>query len=458
MNDKDRKIRNLICVVLTCLCLTGLTLFLSYFYSSKNGAIHRERYYRQKEAVDVLFAGTSHAYGAYFPMTLYEDFGISAFNLATAGERFAVTYYSIKDAFRYHVPKILVLDCHAFEYGNEKNDPEVPTRCHGVFDGFRMGPVKVEAIKDVLSDHPETWNEYFFPLYYYHNRWNALERQDFEDPVKNCYGKGGRNICGVAGIEAVIPAHVDESDYTAADDYSTQYAEKIVELCRDKGVDVYFMNIPFPCDEDTQRVLNRAYPLAQKYDNCEYINLMNHVEEMDFDYVTDMADLTSHANLSGGIKVSHFIGEYLSERYDLTDHRTEGGVWDKDYVWYTQYLDRLRKENPVSCFEYLSMLYSPDYSYAVYVKDMSVSDKDGLIKRLVRDDMEVSSAQETGSYFCSNLSGEVTEQRDLSIAETGLPEDILDQVLPEAQVVIAVRNNVTGDLVEVANWTDQGRL
>ena len=105
--DKFKKV--LKCII-TVAALALLTCFLSYFYMSKNGPIHRKRFYEQKKPVDVLFMGTSHAYGGYQPMELYEKYGISAFNLATAGERFAVNYYSLLDAFEYHVPRVCVID------------------------------------------------------------------------------------------------------------------------------------------------------------------------------------------------------------------------------------------------------------------------------------------------------------------------------------------------------------
>jgi len=458
---KKETTKNLIYFLLTIVAITALVCGLTRLYTSKNGAIHRQRFYEQKEDVDVLFIGTSHAYAGYQPMELYRKYGISSFNLSTAGERFAVNYYSMLDAFNYHVPKVVVIDCHAFEYGDEKNDHEVPTRCHGVFDGMPMSRLKIQAVQDVLSDLPDTWPEYYFPLYYYHNRWVELERQDFEDPVLNNYGKGGRLFHGVANAKPfeVIP----QEEYEWAGDLSCEYAEKIVQLCKEKGIDIHFMCIPFPCNQETQRVLNQAQKLADEYDNCYYVNLMLHTDEMDFNFATDMADLGSHVNLLGGHKVTDYIGEYLSERYEFTDYRSDDpdSVWNKEYRYYTTYLDRLRNDCE-DYKDYLANVYSPDYSFAIYVSDMAAANDDGLLYKLIKKDDTDSNADAdalTGTYFYSNMNGEVKEIiNPSSVEDTPFWTGYADDYDQNSLLSIAVFNNRTGELVEVTNWSAGGRL
>ena len=452
--DKFKKV--LKCII-TVAALALLTCFLSYFYMSKNGPIHRKRFYEQKKPVDVLFMGTSHAYGGYQPMELYEKYGISAFNLATAGERFAVNYYSLLDAFEYHVPRVCVIDCHGFEYGNEKNDPEVPTRCHGIFDGMPMSALKIRAVKDVLSDRPETWPEYFFPLYYYHNRWSELERQDFEDPAVNCYGKGGRIFYGMAN--APEPELVAEDDYVWEDDYSTEYAEKIVQLCREKGVDVYFMCIPFPCDAKAQRVLNRAKRLEERYDNCTYINLMNHADEIGFDYGCCMSDMGSHVSFTGATRLTDYIGEYLKERYDFTDYRTgaDAAEWEQEYTDYTAYMDRLR-EKCETYQDYLDKVFTPAYSYAVYVSDMKTANSDKMLGKLIKKEDERDLAESAeGSYYFSNLNGDICEESGIEAKDTVFGAEYAGSYNPEALVNIVLYNNRTGE-TKVSSWSAEGRL
>lgn len=450
--------KKIIMFFITLLAMVCLYFGLSYALMSKKGPENRERYYQQKEDVEVLFAGTSHAYAGYLPMELYREYGISAFNLSTAGERFAVTYYSLKDAFNYHVPKVLVIDCHAFEYGDEKNDPQVPTRCHSVFDGMPFSKLKIEAVKDVFSDNEDVWMEYFCPLYYYHNRWQELTKDDFIDPVKQCYAKGGR-ICEGAVI-APVPEVTEETDYVWEEGYSTEYARKIVELCRDYGVDVYFICIPFPCRVETQRTLNQAQRLADEYDNCTYISLLTRTDEMGFDYDTDMADEGSHVNPSGGRRITKYIGQYLSEKYDFTDYRSDDkeSVWNIAYRDYTIGYDEERKQE-LDYLGYMTQLYQPDYSFCIYVADMKEANKTGQLAKFLGQNMAGLSADAAeGSYYCSNLGETVEEYKDISADDERMPEEFRDEIAEGAIVSIMVRNNVTGEKVETVNYGAAGRM
>ena len=58
------------------------------------------------------------------------------------------------------------------------------------------------------------------------------------------------------------------------------------------------------------------------------------------DWNTDLNDL-SHVNMSGGCKVTDFIGNLLVETYGITDHRGEGqeyAAWDTENELYKQKL------------------------------------------------------------------------------------------------------------------------
>lgn len=84
-------------------------------------------------------------------MELYRDYGIASYNLSIAGERMAMTYWSLKDALQHTIPKLVIIDMHALEYGNQKNDPKVPARVHWSLDVLKSIPIKYNAVKDVVE-------------------------------------------------------------------------------------------------------------------------------------------------------------------------------------------------------------------------------------------------------------------------------------------------------------------
>lgn len=450
--DKKRKIKiSLILMpLIVAVSMIWLVGFLGRVFMPKNPVIKRGNYYAQKEKTDVLFMGTSHAYAGFVPMELYREYGISSYCLATSGERMALTYYSLKDALLYQTPKVVVVDVHALEYGNEKNDPQVSSRCHTVFDYMKFSKIKVEAVKDIIDD-PNQYIDYFFPLYFYHNRWTELTKKDFEDPRKQGYMRGSNIMSGVADPEpfTVLPSN----DYTWEDNYSTEYAEKIVKMCGEKGIDVLFVCVPFPCDEKAQRDLNKAYPIAEKYDNCEYLNLLEYTDEMGFDYSIDMADSTSHVNPSGGRKVTRFIGEYIRDKYEFYEIRPED--FEENYVNFTNYYHTFRYRCN-TYLEYMTMLYEPDYSYCIYIKDVeAVKNSDRARKLLIQSGQDISRLDEASkTYCCSNLSGTKEQYVDAEVED--LPEcDLLSQA--DDAIIFVVKNNYTGQVQEVRGFSSEDK-
>lgn len=454
MKEKKQFKISLVFMPLLVVCaMVLLVLFLNRLFMPKNPVVKRGNYYAQREACEVLFMGTSHAYAGFVPMELYRKYGISSYCLATSGERMALTYYSLKDALQYQTPKVVVVDVHALEYGNEKNDPQVSTRCHTVFDNMRFSKIKVEAVEDIIEDK-EQYIDYFFPLYFYHNRWSELTQKDFENPRKAGYMRGSNVMCGLA--EPQDFTLISSDDYFWEDNYSTEYAEKIVQLCASKNIDVIFACVPFPCDEKAQRDLNKAYHIAEKYDNCEYINLMEHTAEMGFDYTIDMADPTSHVNPSGGRKVTGFLGEYLVGKYDFTDVRS-GKFYAENYENYTNYYHTFR-DRCSTYLEYLTMIYTPDYSYSFYAKNAeAVKNSVKARKLLIQSGQDISELDKASeSYYCSNISGEAIQQCDTDISE--LPEgDLLSQVEEDAAIVIVVKNNCTGQIQEIRGFDGEDK-
>ena len=99
--------------------------------------------------------------------------------------------------------------------------------------------------------------------------------------------------------------------------------------------------MPFPADEINQRSANTVYDIAAEY-GVNYINFLH----MDIvDYNTDCRDASSHLNPSGGYKVTDYIGQYITEHYDIPDQRNNPAFdsWYEDYrKWIEEKINFLR--------------------------------------------------------------------------------------------------------------------
>ena len=70
---------------------------------------------------------------------------------------------------------------------------------------------------------------------------------------------------------------------------------------------------------------------AEKY-KLPYINFYELIDTLKIDYETDTYDGGLHMNLNGADKLSDYLGQWLMEKYPLTDYRTDkkmSQIYDK---------------------------------------------------------------------------------------------------------------------------------
>lgn len=313
--------------------------FVSGVMRNKQYRTTRVIYDEPKHSVDVLFMGSSHMLNAVSPMDLWAEHGIASLNYAQNGQVLPVTYYALQEALRYQSPKLVVLDIYKVV-----QDSLIDSKAslHFTLDNMTFGLPKLRAIFDLLP--AEDRAEYLVDLLAYHSRWSELTEEDFRP--KNTFEKGAEALFSVddrSGFE-VLP--VTETAPPVA--VALEYLEKIINLCREEGIDLLLIATPFTTPEEDdlsrQQVVNAMAEYAAEQD-LPFLNFMHEVEAMDFSFATDMADMY-HVNLAGMKKVTFHLGEYLTAHYDLPDHRNDSAYasWHSDYEDYKAYLHS--KETP----------------------------------------------------------------------------------------------------------------
>lgn len=265
------------------------------------------------ETYDVVLAGPSHIQYGVHPRILKEKYNISACNTATAAQSVPTTYYVVKEMIERHTPEIVVLDLFCMFY------PDVyftPTRFHQAIDNFPLNKNKTEAILDLARGDK---SEFFLNYMLYHGRWKNLNRTDYM--VSKEYDETQQMLYVTTPYENdFVP--LDENVTGNVPEVPLKYLEKIAHLCRETGVELILTVIPYRADVDNndvtgiyQQSVYNSIALYAKQWGVEYINLLHHLDEMNFDFQTDMAEF-SHLNESGSIKVSEYFGQILSDRLE----------------------------------------------------------------------------------------------------------------------------------------------
>lgn len=118
------------------------------------------------------------------------------------------------------------------------------------------------------------------------------------------------------------------------------------------------MASPFSAGEGIQKQLNYLDRIAVE-ENIPYLNFLYLLDDIQFDFSKDMAEW-SHMNYFGAQKVTSYLGAFLKEHYQLTDHRSEpetASLWNEQYEAYEKILrNKLLKmaEDLESYFDYIN--------------------------------------------------------------------------------------------------------
>lgn len=325
-----KKVKYIIKPICFLILLFTLLSYATYVLRNKNEADIVLPYYSEpRDSLDVVFVGSSHIMCGVYPMELWNDYGVASYNFASSAQVLPQSYYQVREALRTQTPKLMVIDCSGAVYDSLLGSTDY---VHVQFDNMRLSPVKFMAINDLVKNKKDRL-EYYFNIYKFHSRWKEIKPYDF---AKISGTTKGAHINTAVVKDSTNIEIIPQNDTTEMYDNVKKYLIKIIELCKENNIETLLLSIPSCSAEQNQRRYNEVYKIADEY-GLTYLNLMYYLDEMNFDFTTDMNDLY-HCNTSGAKKVTQFLGKYFSENYDLPDRRTDPDYkyWEKQYSEYKQ--------------------------------------------------------------------------------------------------------------------------
>lgn len=302
--------------------------------------------------LDVLFLGSSHVWEGVYPMELWKDYGMASYIVGYSAYRIPMSYWSLELAYLYSQPKLVVIDVALLSEAAISNNPE---SVHTLLDAFPYSDAKLRASK-ALTDTLEEKTKVFdlvFPLSSYHGRWNKLTEEDFKVPGN--YARGARIVNAIVPLKE--EQQIPKDQYTTDYNISMQYLEEMINLAQVNGSEVLLTFLPQPSTEEAQLYYNWCYQLEEKY-GVKYLDFTDIPGVVD--YSKDFNDFTSgedrkksyedkgqlvegsvydnsaHLNYTGALKITKYLGDYITENYDIPDHSndTHYSYWNTDYeLW-----------------------------------------------------------------------------------------------------------------------------
>ncbi|MBQ3670762.1 MAG: hypothetical protein II921_04715 [Treponema sp.] len=357
--------KQFLALVSTTLLTIGALSIAIRTFSFKDREFKYRPFFRNKTEYDVLFFGTSHVINGVFPMQLWHDWGITSYNFGEHGTPIPTSYWVMRNAVRYHKPKIAVLDINSIV----ENVPYIESWLRLSLGTFPLNLEKLRAIRDLTK--PTDYMKFLFPYETYHNRWKEMSIADRWDSLfhtDSTHEMGADSRSLVAKPAAVS---LKSDNPLEKKTVSMEYIKKFVFFCRENNIVPILINIPYPADEQQQRGANSARILAEELD-VPYYNML-HMNIVDYD--TDLSDPDSHLNPSGAYKVTEYIGQVLHDDFNVEDHRPDADYenWNEFYNSYREFLvENFYAHNNFK--ERLMLLTTSNFSAHIFLSEGTVLD------------------------------------------------------------------------------------
>ena len=273
------------------------------------------------DTVDVLLVGSSHIGTNVDNQQIFDEYGISSYNLWVGMQPIWNTYYCLKEALSAQSPQIVIAEVYLSTTTMDYSPKETAIKN---VELLNFGINKVQA---AFASY-EKWTdavEALWGLPYYHERYDDLTIADFVQENDLSLPAPRRPEGGVAILKMLDYASI--TDKLPITEKNEQYLRKIIDLCKQKNITLILMAAPFEATEEAAMRLNTVAEIA-KEEGVPFLNYVKEWDSLGMDANTDFYD-GGHFNNQGIVKFSRIVGQYLSQNYSLRDCRKiEGFIWN----------------------------------------------------------------------------------------------------------------------------------
>ena len=295
-------------------------------------------YSEPENSIDVLYVGSSPLLRGVSPMAMWNEHGFTGYVRASALQAPAVSYCLLAESLEYQSPELVVLLCdnifNDYDYVEREGD------LRRGLDGMKMSKYKFDIIREVTAaDERQSLLSYVFPLMRYHDRWKEIDLAEDEPTplMEHSFKKGNVYLRDIA--PQVYPENFMEPTGAAYafDDSAKGYIEKSIALCKEKDIPVLLLHLPKMSWSYEQSMMMQAFADENEVDYLD-LDRWEYRSQLGLDPSVDYYD-QGHMNLTGVLKLSDWLGDWLDAQYDLPDHREDAAIsesWNADLAQYKE--------------------------------------------------------------------------------------------------------------------------
>lgn len=318
---KIKGFKTLVKIVAFFLLLIALVLFLEGLLQNSGSVIERKRAIaqREKNSIDIMFIGNSHAYCTFNPAVMEETIDKRIFNAGLPDQKIDTTYYTLLEMLKKQQPETIVLEAFAFGRSDSTYQGYVAN-----VDAMNLSLDKIKACFEIFPDKYDAIRM-SIGLFRSHNNWKkpAIMKENLKymlgQPSKNYDSFDGFYVLNSKMSAETIKKYKESttSKFTPViDEYSIGYFKRIVNLCKERNIRLIVAMAPFN-DIYVEKVGYHSFYEKMdslcKGEDVEYIdfNMLYNEIGLNYDDFEDAFHHAQHMNKWGAEKVSKYMANYL---------------------------------------------------------------------------------------------------------------------------------------------------
>lgn len=323
---------------------------ISFLFTESKISVWDKFYEIEKDSLDILILGNSHANAAIDNNILDAKLRIKTVSLATRGQNIYQTYYAALEAYNHQIPEILIIENFLFyerltlkSFINQDPSTNDYKKRYLTFEGKKLGKVKIEEAKTYFKG---SLIENLFPVIKKHTKWKELETMSnllYKRELK-FRQKGTTVLSKSAEKKYSKKSNFNLNKYNLLPE-EEKMLKDIINLAQQKGTKkVILLTVPFYKGYrnkiDYASLADPLKKIKNDYgDFVEYIDLNAVYGDWDRTYFSnDPVGYNQHLNYKGQIITSNYIAKKIINTKAVKNGKTHT---IEDYY----YNDLFRKEN-----------------------------------------------------------------------------------------------------------------
>lgn len=295
-------------------------------------------FYKEEEnSLDAVYLGSSNCYSFWNPLVAWEEYGITVWPYSTNSQPFIAAEYLMKEVRKTQPDATFIINTSTIFV--EDNTFKV---MHYLLDYMPFSMNKLALTNYLCDSYNIPWEErreYYIPMIRYHSRWNSLEKKDFFYSLNGYKGAADYDTYRYSTND-ISDNYIFGADCTGVqtprlEEYLVEAVNSLLDYCTEENINVVFVTVPRAEGSAENLLKIQAVNDMISARGFDVLPLTDKTEEMGIDITRDFYNNT-HTNVHGSIKFTHWLAEYLVEKFGFEDKRgqAEYASWDASFEKY----------------------------------------------------------------------------------------------------------------------------